>query len=257
MTGTPLDLAAAAMEAGGDADRLRFYERLADAELFVLLEDEPDGRQITPRVFDLEDGPFVLAFDREERLAECAGAAPYIALSGRRLAQTLTGEGLGLGLNLGVAPSSQLLPPEAFEWLAKMVANAPEALEARASEIGPPGALPEALLEGLDAKMATLVGLARSAYLAGAVYDGGRHGHLLAFVDAVPGAEAALAQAASEALIFSGIEAGEMDVTFLAASDPMAARLARVALRIALPAPPEPAAPVAPGSDPSRPPILR
>ena len=39
MTETPLDLAFAAMQAAPDEDapRLRFYERLADAELFLLL----------------------------------------------------------------------------------------------------------------------------------------------------------------------------------------------------------------------------
>ena len=43
VTDTPLDLAHAATEAApqDDAARLRFYERLADGELFLLLEAEP------------------------------------------------------------------------------------------------------------------------------------------------------------------------------------------------------------------------
>jgi hypothetical protein len=61
----------------------------------------------------------------------------------------------------------------------------------------------------------------------------------------------------NEALVFSGIEAGELDVAFLRASDPAAAVMARVALRFDLPSPAEPAAPVAPGMDPARPPKLR
>ncbi|MFD1344812.1 SseB family protein, partial [Litorisediminicola beolgyonensis] len=75
-----------------------------------------------------------------------------------------------------------------------------------------------------------------------------------------PGAEAALARAVNEALVFSGVEAGALDVTFVADSDPLAARLARVGLRFDLPIPEEPqerAAPSAPGSDPSKPPKLR
>ena len=53
--------------------------------------------------------------------------------------------------------------------------------------------------------------------------------------------------------------AGVMDVLFLQASDPMAARLARVGLRFDLPVPdrPTPQAPSAPGMDPSKPPKLR
>ena len=82
--------------------------------------------------------------------------------------------------------------------------------------------------------------------------------HLLAFLDAAEGAEAPLARAMGEALVFSGIEAGELDVVFLAAGSAAAEAMARVALRFDLP---EPAvhdlAPAAPGMDPSRPPKLR
>ena len=65
---TPLDLAYEAMVAapeGEDAPRLRFYERLADGEMILLLETEAEGETLTPRVFDLEDGPVVLIFDTE------------------------------------------------------------------------------------------------------------------------------------------------------------------------------------------------
>ena len=251
---TPLDAAHAAMEAS-DAARLRFYERLADAELFLLLAREAEGEAVEPELFALEDGPVALAFDREARLAEFTGApAPYAALSGRTAAALLRGRGIGLGVNLGVAPSSILMPPEAVDWLAATLEHAPAEALAKAREVRPPGGLPPALLEALDAKMPAAAGLARTAYLAGVTYEDGRRSHLLAFVDARPGAEDALARAASEALTFSGLEMGEMDVAFLRPSDPLAARLARVALRLDLPRPPPPRAP---GTDPGRPPKLR
>ena len=42
---TPLDMAHALMDAApeDDAARLRFYERVADGELFLLLETEVEG----------------------------------------------------------------------------------------------------------------------------------------------------------------------------------------------------------------------
>ena len=48
---TPLDQAHAAMEAApeDDAARLRFFERLADSELFILLDKEPEGDRIAGR----------------------------------------------------------------------------------------------------------------------------------------------------------------------------------------------------------------
>ncbi len=256
---TPLDRAHAAMEAApaDEAARLAFYDCLAGAELFLLLQAEAEGDRITPEVFGLESGPVVLAFDREDRLAAFLGRpAPYAALSGRRLAAMLAGQGLGLGLNLDVAPSAMLLPAEALDWLAATLGQGTDAVEARIERLSPPQGLPEAVLTALDRKLAAAEGLARAAYLADVDYTGGAAGHLLAFIDAVPGAEAALTEAVAEALTFSGIEAGMIDVVFLPATGPVAATLARVGLRFDLPQP-VPVGPAAPGSDPDRPPRLR
>lgn len=258
---TKLDDAHALMQANleDDAARLRFYERLADGELFLLLAKEAEGDDIEPEIFELDDANYVLVFDREERLAEFLGKpAPYAALPGRVIAATLAGEGIGLGVNLGVAPSSILIPAEAMAWLSDTLKSGPQEVEARVAEIHPP-AVPEALLTALDAKLASAGGLAAHACLAAVTYTDGRRGHLLGFIDPVQGAEHALAGAANEALTFSGLDAGEMDVGFFAAGDQIAGKLAALGLRFDLPAPdaPERLAPVTPGSDPEKPPILK
>ncbi len=259
---TPLDMSHAAMEAApnDDAARLRFYERLADSEMFLLLTKETEGDQISPEIFDLGDASFVLVFDRIERLAQFVGKpAPYAALSGRVIAQMLAGQGIGLGVNLEVAPSQMLIPPEAVAWLCDTLAHSPDQVEARAEELYAPKGLPEELLTALDAKLAMAAGLAQNAYLTAIKYEGGGTGHMLGFVGTIEGAEGALAKAASEALTFSGLEAGSIDVGFFAASDPMAAAMAKVGLRFELPkleARAETIRP-APGSDPDNPPKLR
>ncbi len=257
---TPLDHAHAAMEAAPDDDaaRLRFFERLADAELFLLLTEEAKDENLSPEVFELSDATFVLAFDREERLAAFTGrASAYAALSGRVIAGLCAGQGIGLGVNLDVAPSSILIPPQALEWLADTLTHAPEEAQARIEEVHPPKGLPEALLTGLDAKLATALGLAGHACLVAVTYAGGGRGHLLGFIDPKPGAEGTLAKAVSEALTFSGVEAGTLDVGFFNADDPMAAALARNGLRYDLRKPEAPAQRPAPGSDPDKPPILK
>ncbi|MFY0692629.1 MAG: SseB family protein [Paracoccaceae bacterium] len=262
MTETPLDRAHSAMQTApeDDAARLGFYERLADSELFLLLEAEAGDADIRPAVFELEETACVLAFDRQERLAEFTDTpTPFVALSGRSLAEMLAGHDLGLGLNLGVAPSAILLPAEAVSWLHETLSHAPTEIEARPVEILPPSGLPDSLVAGLDLKLAAAAGLARFAYLAKVEYSGSVTNHMLAFIDPVPGAEGALAQAGNEALLFSGIEAGQMDISFFNASDPMAAKLARVGLRFDLPEAPANTAQerAAPGSDPDKPPRLR
>ncbi|KDB05422.1 hypothetical protein U879_01765 [Defluviimonas sp. 20V17] len=242
------------------AARLAFYARLADGELFVLLEEEARDETIAPRVFPLDDGPVVLAFDAEERLAEFTGApAPYVALPGRVVVAQLAGQGVGLGVNLGVAPSSTLLPPEALDWLAETLGPAPEEAEARPTGFHKPRGLHEGLLGALDTALAKAGGLAQSALLAGVEYEDGTRGHWLAFVGADEAAQPALARAAGEAVRFSGAEEGAVDVVFLTEDAPIVARLSKVALRFDLPKPEAPPAraPAPPGSDPSKPPILR
>ena len=258
---TLLDAAHAALTADpeNEALRLRFFERLSDGEMFLLLESEADGDTIDPKVFALEDGPVVLVFDREERLAEFSGGiAPYAALPGRVIAAQLAGQGIGLGVNLGVAASEMMLPPEALDWLAQTLDEGPDETEALPEQFFAPKGIPDVFLGGLDTKLARCAGLASGALLAGVAYRGGRRGHMLAFLDAAPGAEAALARAVSEALVFSGLEVGEIDVAFLRSADPAAAAMGRLALRFDLPDPVQPrlSGPSAPGMDPLRPPRL-
>lgn len=260
MSETVLDGAFRAMEAAGGetGPRLKFYERLADAALFVLLDGEATEGRMRPRVFPLADGPLVLAFDREDRLAAFADdIADHAEMSGRVLVPMLAEAGLGLGLNLGVAPSEIVLPEEALRWLAEMLTARPAPVEDLPDALTTPVGVPPALLEALDAKLPGLAGLADHAVLAGAVQRGGAQALVLAFVGAVPGAEPALARAAGEALIFTGLEEGALDVTFAGARSTAAERLARLGIRFDLPQRAVESAPKAPGSDPDRPPRLR
>lgn len=261
MADTTLDTAYAAMAGAEDQTaQMTFYRQLVGTELFILLEHEAHSESISPKIFPAEGHSFVLAFDTEARLAEFAGAgAAYAALSGRVIAGLLAPQALGLGVNLGVAPSETLLPPEVVVWLKDTLGDDPTEVETQAREFGTPGVLPESLLEGLDARLASATGLAENAYLARVVYETGADGHILGIIDAMPGAEPALARAVSEVLKFSGLEAAALDVAFFRAEDQNAARLARVGLRFDLPKP----APVIqeeiapPGMDPEKPPRLK
>ncbi len=262
MTETELDRAYAAMAAQPADDRLRlqFFERLADCELYLLLSEEADGDSITPELFNVQGQQYVLVFDTADRLAEFVGnIAPFAATSGRGLCALLEGQGAGLALNPDVAPSAMLIPADAVDWLARTLAEGPEETSAQISEVGAPQDVPQDLLLGLDRKLATAGGLARAAYLVSVSYEDGGRGHMLAFLDAIEAAQPALASAVSEALTFSGIEAGALDVSFIRAQDPIAASLAKWGLRFDLPEPAriEANAAQAPGMDPDSPPKLR
>ena len=143
---TALDMAHTAMEAAPDdtAARLAFYHRLAGSELHLLLEAEPEASSdtVTPQVFEVEGAAYALAFDSGARLAAFAGApAPYAALPGRTLANMMAAGGIGLGLNLDVAPSAILIPPDALAGLrATLGGDDPVPAPTRPGGVGPPPA---------------------------------------------------------------------------------------------------------------------
>ncbi|MBD3804369.1 MAG: SseB family protein [Thioclava sp.] len=265
---TPYDRAHAAMEAEpeNEAKRLAVYDRLADAELFLLLEEEPEDENIRPQVFSTEEGEFVLVFDTEERLGEFSDEPqPYAALPGRVIAQHLVGENIGLGINLGVAESAMLLPPEALDWLTETLSHSPSEAQGRPVAFTAPGLSPAMLgllLPAFEAKLDQLAGIAQAAVLGGVTYEDGHRGHVLAVIGAHEHFMPGIAKAMGEALTFSGLDAGELDVTFLDPEDPAAQLLLEKGLVLHVPEPVEeevqeiiPGA--APGMDPTKPPKLR
>lgn len=253
---TPLDLAHAAHEADPEnpALRLRFHERILDSELIVPLAAPPDGDRVEPRLFPLSDGPVVLAFDRDDRMAEFLGTpSDFAALTGRRLVALLAGQGTGLALNLG-APSAALLPPEAVDWLARIASERVPEAEASASDIGPPGIVPRPLLDALGPKLAAMADRVSRAHLVSARLGDGAPGLLLALIGVPEAARRAVAAAVAEAVRFSGLDEAALDVAFPADGSPFAVAAARMGLTLELPEPPAPEP--APARE-NRPPRLR
>lgn len=254
---TPLDRAHAAMEAAPEdtAARMGFYARVADAELVLVLNGPGAGDRVRPRLFETQETAFALVFDTELRAVEfCGDGVDYLSASGRQVARMLAGQGIGLAVNLG-APSATLLPPEALGWLVDTLDGVPEAGEARPVAVRPPGTVPAAVLQALDAKLSGMAGLARAAWLVEMDFDTRPGAHVLAFEGAVEAARPAMAAAVREGLVFSGVEAAALDVVFPDDGAPILAAVRRQGLRFDLPEPTSPRR--GPGLDPDTPPKLR
>lgn len=260
MTETTLDDAHAKMvsEPDNDAARVAFYDCFADCQIILLLNEEATGETVSPATVELAGETYTVVFDSQERLSAFSGeVSPYAELSGRGLAEMLTQKGIGIALNPDVAPSAMLISPQAVDWLAATLANAPAEAVAKPVEISRPGTLPDALVSSLTRKLTGAGALAASAWLTGVTYDDGSRGHLLVFVGVAEPVQTGLANAANEALTFSGIDAGSMDVTFVDAGSDMADRVERLGRPIALSMPEVPEGPSAPGMDPNSPPKLK
>ena len=259
----PLDQALAVMlaEPEDDEARLRYYRVLAESELFVLLEAEAERGSMSPLTFPLESGPVVLAFSSEERLVAFTGmASPYAALPGRVIAAQLAGQGLGLGVNLG-SGADWLMADYAVDWLAGLLGSVPSETRGLPVSMEGPGEVDPRVAEALAVALSGAGGLAAGAVLARAEWADGSEGLLLAYLGASEASEPALARALAEAIAFSGLEEGLLDVVFLEPEDATARHLLAIGQPLRLPEPPkavpERAPPPPPGMDPAKPPRLR
>jgi len=261
---SPLDDAHRAMTAAPDDDgaRLAYYLALAATELYLLLTVEPQGDDLDPLILTAGDGPLILAFDSEERLAGFAqGPQAYAALPGRVIVALAAGKGLALGLNLATDDHAFLLAPAAIGWLADQLQNQPTVRTgqpigwracADAHRLGP----------SLSRALSGMGALAETAWLVAAVHADGTVAPALVITGAAPSDEAALAKAATEAFAFSGLAHGRADVLFLDAARITALGLRDLGHPVTLSAPPAPPVsaphhPAPPGSDPARPPRLK
>jgi len=248
------------MTGGADRERLAFYQTVADSELFLWLVEQPHDDALSPEIHDVDGTSYVLAFDTEDRLAELAQQpVARIAIAGRALANMLTGQGIGLALNLGAAPSAILLPPEAIDWLvATLQPGKSEALSRQPVAVQPVAGTSAALLNALADTLSRAVGHAECAYLAQAVYDDETTALMITFIGARAHTEAALRDAVAEALVFSGDEDQPLDVAFLDGAHPMVRVLKGCGQRLdmSMPEPKAPASPQPPGMDPDKPPML-
>lgn len=260
---TVLDTAHEAMQADPENEtaRLRFYERLISSQLFMALEEEPEGDDLKPLFIPLEEIPYALVFDTQARMGEFTKeVTAYAAMSGRKIVEMLRGSNIGLAFNMAVAPSAMLIPSEAVDWLAEMLGQGVEQHEARPIALHPPINMAEKLVAAVDAKLASMAGMAKTAYLAEMEYEGRPRAAVLAFVGAPEAAQSGMASAIAEAVSFTGDENAQLDVVFLHEGDEVIANFENVALRLDLPQIPmaeERPAPKAPGSDPDMPPKLR
>jgi hypothetical protein len=258
---TPVAAALAALAERPDDTtvRLAFFEALAEAELVLWLADEAGPEVLEPRVFPVDQGPVVLAFDCEAALAEFAGpAAAYAALPGRALVALLAGRGLGLMLQ-AAGGLAEHMPQRSVAWLARQLeAPAPQPfVPPLVLGYDPPQQVPPVLVLAIERRLAGVPGLS-AAILATARWAGGAEGLVLALAGVPPAAQAPLARSLIEAVAFAGIDAPAPDIVF---PDPVAlVRIEAVGMALRLPQllrhEPE-ARPVGPGLDPARPPRLR
>lgn len=254
---TPLDLAHALIATAPDPDgeqraRMAWFLRLLDTELFVLARSvRADAADLAE--FPLEDGPVVIGFDLEERLAGFAGIkADFVALPGRVLAPRLAQSGVGLAVNPD-GDTAMVLGTSELAWLADLAAQSAARTDGRIVGLAPPGPVDDAIVGLIGDRLARAGGLVDHAWLVRADRQDGTHGLLLAAIGVAEAARPGVVRALAEvgALVGEGF-----DVAVIDPGDPRIPALERNGIGIGA-VEQEAPGPRAPGMDPDAPPRLR
>ena len=164
---TPLDLAFE--RARNDPEETAaFYDALFAATVFLPIDRafDDDGNEsgeaasaIEPIFYEVENEATLLIFDTEERLALWTDEpVDYVGLTGRQLFEMFDG-GQQVALNIGVAPSSVVIPAEMVTWLHERAAEEGESEEIAAGtalEVMPPPDLDTEIVARIAARIAGL-----------------------------------------------------------------------------------------------------
>ena len=134
---TALDDAFEAAQADPDKTGA-FFDALFAATLYIPIFDdveqsgerEPGERsEITPLVFVMDERETVAVFDTEERLARFLDEPMnYIGVPGAAVFEMFNGD-FQVALNLGVAPSSVVIPSENVAWLHEQATQGPQEVD--------------------------------------------------------------------------------------------------------------------------------
>ena len=220
---------------GGEAELWQFYETLAEARVYVLLDDTIEDEKYEPKVFSLKDAQYLLAFDVPEQADELTGSTAATSPTlGMDLFKLLRGRDIGLGINLGGTSSATLISGETIDMICAYydgTAGEPLVADTDTSQFrallapqGFPDTLQNALLDGL----APLGETFRTAVLLKAEYEEGKTGFIVAISGASDADRGALSGAVEGAMVRSRRGDVQLDVAFLALDDPMANRIERV-----------------------------
>ena len=236
---TPLGNAYAATFDGGEPELWQFYETLAEARVFVLLDDGHDQSKFEPKVFSLKDSSYLLAFDVAEQADELTGSnAPTSPALGMDLFKLLRGRNIGLGVNMGGTTSATLISGDTIDMICAFYDGSageelvPDGVASQFRALLAPQNFPDTVQLSLTDNLSLLGATFRKALLLQAEYEDGQTGYIVGVTGALEEDRPAISAAVEASLVASRRADVRLDVAFLASDEPMAERIERVGLTL-------------------------
>jgi hypothetical protein len=216
-----------------DKSRFLFYEALLDTELYLLLEKEIEGGIACPNLVETPEDKYALVFDTISRLVDFTGnSSPYLALTGRMVLPMLKEQNLGLGLNLNLAVSSEiLLSSNDIDWLQNIVEQSPKRLSDKITKFSKPS-IPFVVRNSLNNKLSYLSKFVPEAWIVEVIYKSGYKSQLIVFVDINQKMHAVIARAVNEVVNFTLYDEKPIDVIFLNVDSPNLKKIRKIGISL-------------------------
>jgi len=210
-----------------------FYEALLDTELYLLLEKELEGGIACPNLIETPEDKYALVFDTISRLVDFTGnSSPYLALTGRMVLPMLKEQKLGLGLNLSLAVSSEiLLSSNDVDWLQNIVEQSPKRLSDKITKFSKPS-IPFVVRNSLNNKLSYLSKFVPEAWIAEVIYKSGYKSQLIVFVDINQKMHAVIAKAVNEVVNFTLYDEKPIDVIFMNVDSPNLKKIRKIGISL-------------------------
>jgi hypothetical protein len=216
-----------------DKSIFSFYEALLDTELYLLLEKEIEGGIACPNLIETPEDKYALVFDTISRLVDFTGnSSPYLALTGRMVLPMLREQKLGLGLNLNLAVSSEiLLSSNDIDWLQNVIEQSPTRLSDKITKFSKPS-IPFVVRKSLNNKLSYLSKFVPEAWIAEVIYKSGYNSQLIVFVGINQKMHAVIAKAVNEVVNFTLYDKKPIDVIFLNVGSPNLKKIRKIGISL-------------------------
>ena len=229
----------AATFSGGEPELWQFYESLAEARIFVLLDPDAGADATEPKVFALKGTSYLLAFEAPEQADDLTGDHTQTSQAmGMDIIKLLRGRGIGLGLNLSGTNSATLISSDTIDMICAYFDGqagddlVPDADTGQFKALLSPKNFPDTLQNAISERLSALASRFSKALLLKAEYDGAQTGFLLAFSGADEADRSALVTVVEAAVREVGRSDFALDVAFLSDGDPLASRIEKVGFLI-------------------------
>ncbi|MFV2054405.1 hypothetical protein [Aliiroseovarius sp. YM-037] len=226
--------------AADDADLRAYALSLADADLFVLVDERTETPASELSIVKIDGRQYTLAFETDDNVSELLGReAVTLALKGRDLFNLVKERDVRVAMNAGDPESAKLLSCELIDWVCDRfeedaAAETPQSFEQTFNfrALLTPRNFPDTVKVRLGETLSPLSDLFDQAFLLRAEYEDGKSGYLLAVSSVEEDNQRRIADAITTAVTESGQIDLKLDIAMLTDDEDTLNRLGRVAVVI-------------------------